>query len=62
MGKTRNEAKNEWNKKVYCRYILSLRKDRDKELIAQVEQLKKNGLTTTEVFRELINENSHAQD
>lgn len=54
MGKTSTEVKTRWKKANYAEYHVNLRKDTDSDLIALVERKKHNGATTTEVFREAL--------
>ena len=53
---TSTEVKNRHIKKTYNRYIVSLRKDRDAELIEKIEELKSSGCETTEAFLKIIKE------
>lgn len=43
-----------WMKKAYQRYVISLRKDTDSELIRLVKDLKECGTGTTDIFRQAL--------
>ena len=47
-------ASKKWNKENYKTYTISLRKDRDAEIIEYIENEKKSGKSITELFREIF--------
>lgn len=54
MAQTRQELRAAWNKANYKDYQVRLRVNDDKELIEKVERLKKEGMGTTQIFREAL--------
>lgn len=52
---TSTEVKKRYNDKTYTRFQISLRKDDDAELIAYIEEQKQNGISVTEIVRNLYN-------
>jgi len=54
MGKTSTEVKQRWIDENYSRYAVSFRKDSDKEIIDYIDRRKKDGLKTSEIFREAL--------
>ena len=54
MGKTSNEVKHRYNSKTYRQYAIKLRYDTDHDLIDRIEELKEQGIQTTEAIKQLI--------
>jgi hypothetical protein len=48
---TSNEVKQRWKVKTYKAYQVNLRKEEDAELISAVEELKAQGIGTSDIFR-----------
>ncbi len=57
-GKKKNlhklRSQKRYNDKTYRQYLVSLRVEQDADLIAKIEELKKDGYSTTDAFRKLI--------
>ena len=51
---TSNEVKMRYAKKTYKQYLLTLRKVEDKELIDKIEELKEQGIKTSEAIKLLM--------
>lgn len=51
---TSTEVKQRWIDKTYKRYVVSLRQDTQGELINLVENRKKEGYSTSEIFAEAL--------
>jgi hypothetical protein len=51
---TSNEVKQRYIKKTYERYLLTLRKVEDADLINRIEKEKASGLSTSEAIKKLI--------
>ena len=51
---TSSEVKKRYNDKTYRQYLVSFRVDQDAELIELIENLKKDGYSTTDAFRKII--------
>ena len=51
---TSSAVKKKYNDKTYHQYLVSLRVEQDADLIAKIEDLKKDGYSTTDAFRKLI--------
>ena len=51
---TSTEVKNAWKQRNYKQYNVSLRFDTDKDLIEFVEEKKRSGENTTDIFRQAI--------
>ena len=54
MSKTSSAVKSRWNRNNYKQFLVSLRVDKDAELIEYIEKNKAAG--TTEVFRQALEE------
>jgi len=54
MGKTSNEVKKRYADKTFKKYVLTLRKKENAELIAKIEFLKAKGLSISEIIKQLI--------
>ena len=54
MTQPTNEVIKRSINKIYCRYLLNLRKDTDTALIAFFEQNRAQGISATEVVRKLF--------
>lgn len=51
---TSTEVKQRHIKKHYVRYQLSLHKERNAEIISQIEQMKEQGLSANEAIKQLL--------
>lgn len=51
---TNYAASKKWNRENYQSYTVSLRKDRDAEIIEYIENEKKSGKGITEIFRDIF--------
>ena len=51
---TSNEVKARYNAKTYQRLVLSLRKDKDQDIIEKIEAERAQGLGTSEAIKKLI--------
>jgi len=51
---TSSEVKKRYNDKTYRQYLVSFRVDQDAELIDLIENLKKDGCSTSDAFRKII--------
>ena len=54
MSKTSWQVKKRYNDKTYKHYSLYLRYDTDSKIIQQIEDLKKQGIGTTEAIKQLL--------
>lgn len=53
MGRTSNEVKARYHARAYSRYVLTLHRERDYELIEYMEARKAAGVSPTATVREL---------
>jgi len=51
---TNYQASRKWNKENYKTYTISLRRDRDAEIIDYIEGEKQSGKSITELFRDMF--------
>ena len=54
MSRPSNEVYARYHAKTYKRYMLNLRKDRDRELIDMIEKNKAAGISPTDTIKALI--------
>lgn len=54
MSKTSTEVKNRWIKKAYKRYLINLRRDRDKELIDFMDAMAESGHSATDTIKQAL--------
>ncbi len=57
--KTSTEVKQRWINANYKRIMVSFRLDSDRELLDYIEDKKKHGYSTTELFREALQEHKN---